>query len=206
MRAARSKEIQDTLFRMRPIFCLLVASVVLSACASTKTAGRVGKQGAGGAVMQPLEDFNLVRDKVPAILRRAENEGPYTLPRNADCRYLHTEVAALDEVLGPDMDVEDPAPSGRMEQGGAMVGRQAVAAMRDLTTDWIPMRNWVRRLTGAEYHSSKVQKAVNAGVARRAYLKGVARAEDCPIVAQAPPTQFPAPPQTPSSVDGPASR
>lgn len=186
---------------MRPILCLLIAAVALSACSTSKNAARVSRQGAGGAVTQPLEDFNLLRDKVPAVLRKAEGDGPYTLPKGADCGYLHTEVASLDEALGPDMDVKDPAPAGRMEQGGAMIGRQAVAAVRDLTTGWIPMRNWVRRLTGAEYHSSQVQKAINAGVARRAYLKGVARAENCPIAAAAEPTVFPAPPGTPSSAD-----
>lgn len=185
---------------MRVTLCLLTAALLTTGCAA-QTAGR-SNQGLRGAVTQPLEDFNVVRDRIPVILRRAA-ENPYALPETVDCPYLHQEVAQLDDALGPDIDVKDPAPAGRMAQGGAMVGRQAVDAVRDLTTDWIPMRNWVRRLTGAQQHSSQVQNAINAGVARRAYLKGMARAQSCPIEATPAPTVYPAPPPTPSSVEEP---
>jgi hypothetical protein len=182
---------------MRTTLCLIMAAFAVAGCAS-QNAGR-GNQGLQGAVTQPLEDLNLVRDKIPVILRRA-SEDPYALPQTTDCPWLHGEVAQLDDALGPDIDVKDPAPAGRMAQGGAMVGRQAVDAVRDLSTGWIPMRNWVRRLTGAQQHSSQVQRAINGGLARRAYLKGMARSQGCPIVAASVPAEYPEPPTTPSSV------
>jgi hypothetical protein len=183
---------------MRVTLCLLAAALTVAGCAS-QTAGR-GNQGLQGAVTQPFEDLNLVRDKIPVILRRA-GEDPYALPSDAGCPWIHQEVAQLDDALGPDIDVKDPAPAGRVAQGSAMVGRQAVDAVRDLSTGWIPMRNWVRRLTGAQQHSSEVQRAISAGVARRAFLKGMARSQGCPIVAAAVPTEYPPAPTTPSSVN-----
>jgi hypothetical protein len=183
---------------MRRTLCIVVVAALAGGCAASKQAGRTTRAGITGAVTQPLEDFNLLRDKIPAVLRRAQDQ-PYEHPQPASCEYIRSEVVLLDDALGPDTDVKDPAPSGRMAQGGAMIGRQTVDAVRDLTTDWIPMRNWVRRLTGAQQHSSQVQKAINAGTARRAYLKGMASAQGCPIRAAPMPTQFPAPPSTPSS-------
>lgn len=186
---------------MRRYLSLLPLAALAAGCASSegRTARYVaGKQDLRGAVTQPLEDFNLIRDKIPATLRRAE-EGPYRQPEPFSCTAIQTEVAALDDALGPDMDVKDPSPSPRSDQGAAMAAKSAVAAVRDLTTDWIPLRSWVRMLTGAERHSSTVRKAVNAGLMRRAYLKGVAQSQDCTLTASNVPTQFPSPPQTASS-------
>lgn len=43
----------------------------------------------------------------------------------------------------------------------------------------IPFRGWVRKLSGAERHSRKVEAAIAAGTVRRAFLKGVAITKDC---------------------------
>ena len=52
-------------------------------------------------------------------------------------------------------------------------------AIRDTTTDFIPLRSWVRRLTGAEQHSRQVQAAIQAGRQRRAFLKGMGMQRNC---------------------------
>ena len=44
----------------------------------------------------------------------------------------------------------------------------------------IPLRNWVRKLSGAEQASRQVTRAIAAGIVRRAYLKGLGQAKGCP--------------------------
>ncbi len=188
---------------MRPILCGVSLVLVLGGCVSSGSPStRVGgRQTMRGAVVQPLEDFNLIREKIPASLRRAE-EAPYAQPDPPTCMGIHFEISQLDEALGPDSDVQDPSPAGRTTQGAVLIGRSAVSAMQDLTTNWIPLRSWVRTMTGAQSHSAQVRKAVNAGLMRRAFLKGIAHSRDCPVTAAAAPAQFPAPPPTPSSAGG----
>jgi hypothetical protein len=189
---------------MRRLLLTLPVTALVAGCASStgKTVRyTAGQQDMRGAVTQPLEDFNLMRDKIPAALRRAR-AAPYAAPDPNTCSGIRYELAQLDDALGPDADVLDPSPSGRMAQGAVMAGKSVVSAVRDLTTGWIPLRNWVRTLTGAERHSSELRKTVNAGLVRRAYLKGIAQSQECPIVASPAPSQFPAPPLTPSSAGG----
>jgi len=52
-------------------------------------------------------------------------------------------------------------------------------AIRDTATDFIPLRSWVRRLSGAEQRSREVLAAIQAGRLRRAYLKGVGMQRNC---------------------------
>jgi hypothetical protein len=52
-------------------------------------------------------------------------------------------------------------------------------AIRDATTDFIPGRGWIRRLSGAEQHSRHVQSAIQAGRMRRAFLKGTGMQRNC---------------------------
>jgi len=186
---------------MRLSLLILPAVLVAAGCASTAAKSArytAGKQDLRGALTQPLEDFNLVRDKIPAALKKAK-AAPYALPEPGTCPGIQYELAQLDDALGPDADVLDPSPSGRVAQGSAILGKSAIGVVRDLTTDWIPLRSWVRTLTGAERHSDELRKTVNAGLVRRAFLKGLAQSQDCPVLASPAPTEFPAPPPTPSS-------
>ena len=49
----------------------------------------------------------------------------------------------------------------------------------------LPFRGVVRRLSGAEARDRELRAYVLAGIVRRAFLKGVAQAHDCPAVAPA---------------------
>ena len=57
--------------------------------------------------------------------------------------------------------------------------KAALNAIRDTTTDFIPGRNWIRRLSGAEQHSKHVQSAIQSGRMRRAFLKGMGMQRNC---------------------------
>lgn len=175
---------------MRPVRLafLIAVGLAVAGCQTTRnsySATRDGvvrgavvvRDGFGGAVTQPLEDLNLKRKLIPRVLVRAE-EDPYTLDGMDSCEAIAAEVGKLDDALGPDMD-EPPPPRTRGQSVGEEVGEATLSGVRSVTTDFIPMRGWVRRLTGAQRYSLLVQRSIRAGAMRRSYLKGVGMRENC---------------------------
>lgn len=155
---------------------VLAALLGLSACAShPDTGARVGS-----AATAPLNDLNLVKDKIPAVLLEAQ-AAPYKAPEDASCAGLLAALRPLDEALGPDID----APSERNEQGlaekgGEALGDAALDALKRTAEGVLPFRGWLRKLSGAERYSRDVAAAVIAGRSRRAFLKGMGAAQACP--------------------------
>lgn len=135
--------------------------------------------GVGAAATAPLDDLNLRREYIPIVLLQAE-ANPYDLRNLNQCSTIGAEIARLNEALGPDTD-EPPAADGSYlsERAADAVSAAALAAIRDTTTDFIPGRGWIRRLSGAERHSRHVQSAIQAGRMRRAFLKGTGMQRDC---------------------------
>lgn len=162
-----------------PVFAALL---VLAGCNAGRSAMSGAEQvgaGLGDAVTAPLEDFNLRRQLIPTVLLQAE-ANPYDLRNLNQCTTIGAEVARLDEALGPDTD-EPPRQDGsyRSEQAAHAAAKATLDAIRGTTTDFIPGRSWVRRLSGAEQHSRHVQSAIQAGRMRRAFLKGIGMQRNC---------------------------
>lgn len=176
---------------MRPVRLafLICAGLAVAGCQTTartwegtrdnvaRGAGVVGA-GLGGAVTQPLEDLNLKRKLIPAVLLRAE-ENPYSLTGMSSCEGIAAEVGKLDDALGPDMDEPPPPRRTRGQRAADEAADITLQGVRSATTDFIPMRGWVRRLTGAQQHSAHVQHAIRAGAMRRSYLKGIGMQKNC---------------------------
>jgi hypothetical protein len=91
---------------------------------------------------------------------------PYAAPAEPACMSLPQELAALEEVLGPDV-AEPP----RRIEASRLIGR----AIRGL----IPHRDVMRFITGAGRKEKALARAAMAGWARRGYLKGLAQNLDC---------------------------
>jgi hypothetical protein len=139
----------------------------------------VGKQLVGAAAT-PLNDLNLLKDKIPAVLLAA-HAAPYGPPADLGCEGLAGEIRQLNAALGEDLDAPSkPGHRDLLEQGKTMADDAAVGAVRHAAEDLIPYRSWVRKLTGAERHSRLVTDAIGAGIVRRAYLKGLGEAKGCP--------------------------
>lgn len=160
----------------------VAVSLVLSGCnagaSAREGAGQVGA-GLGDAVTAPLEDLNLRRDEIPTILLQAE-ANPYDLRNLNNCRTIGAEIARLDEALGPDTDAPPSQDGSYMSERAADAAAGATLdAVRGTVTDFIPARSWVRRLTGADAHSKHVQSAIQAGLRRRSFLKGVGMQRNC---------------------------
>ena len=185
-----------------PLPGLILLPLIAAGCASQpmQTATATTKEGANVAAHAPFEDLNLLRSKIPTVLVEAVAD-PYARPAPVSCDSLGVELARLDDALGPDLDIAQPKKS-RADQASAFAANAGARAMRDVTEGWIPMRSWVRYMSGAEQHSREVTAAVSAGKVRRAYLKGLAQSEGCLTLGPAQPVYlFPPPPHTPSSAN-----
>jgi hypothetical protein len=159
-------------------FAIAGLACALAACA-TPEAERGPADPVGRAVTTPLYDLNLLRAGIPPPLLAALN-APYAGPADASCAGLAAEVAALDAELGADLDSADSASKPSIiERGISSAGDSAVGVVRGAAEGLVPMRSWVRKLSGAERHTRLAAAASAAGVVRRAYLKGLGAAASC---------------------------
>ena len=134
--------------------------------ASGSTGERVGQ-----ITTEPVRDVGLQRTTIPPILERAAVD-PYSLAGMRTCGQMGIEVNALSRVLGPDFD----APAAR---GGSRAGQVAEAGGRAVVNSIIPFRGVVRELSGAAAADRRLQAAIDAGVARRGFLRGTSQARGC---------------------------
>lgn len=166
-----------------PLLLLLI--LPLAACATTErrdgspriqTTSEAKRESLQGAVSAPLRDVNVLRTKIPSVLLEAMAD-PYKRPEPATCAELIGLLEPLNGALGADLD--EPATDDQvdvMERGKDA----ALGMVAGVTSDIIPFRGWVRKLSGAERHDRLVQAAITAGGVRRAYLKGLGEARGCP--------------------------
>ncbi len=183
------------MFRIAPRLSALLAScLVLAACAgatdSTMDAARrstaaVGTgvsqttSGVGKAMSAPLHDFNLVNEKIPPSLIKALYT-PYDMVGMEGCPALLKEIADLDLALGPDLDTPaEPKAHDMYLKGASFAAEAALDAVKDTAEGVVPMKSWVRKLSGAEQADKKIRRAIQAGFARRAFLKGLGVMQNC---------------------------
>jgi len=121
------------------------------------------------AAIQPLRDLNIAPRRIAEPLKTAK-AAPYAFKAEDECPAIRSEIAQLDQALGPDVDSQ-----GSVKR--SLVKGLAVDALGGVVK--VPFRGVVRRITGAEQRDRDRQNAMMAGVARRAFLKGVIAAK-CP--------------------------
>lgn len=155
----------------------LVAALAIAISATplaaqdTPAAGK--EPDAEDVAMTPLTDLNLRKDEIHPLLLVAATD-PYTSEGLSDCKAIGGAIAALDEALGPDLDVAPPS-GDRLSTG--RVAKSLVASL-------IPFRGVVRELTGANEHERNQAAAIYAGSVRRGFLKGLGQQKGCPYPAR----------------------
>ncbi len=174
------------MLRAMRIVPIVLSSLALAACASTKpppgriqTTEQINRGSITGAVSAPARDLNLLRTKIPPVLLRALDD-PYERPRPASCQELIALMQPLNEALGSDID-EPPSPDERdlIDKGRDVGTDVALGLVAGAAQDLIPLRGWVRKLTGAERHDRLVRASITAGGIRRGYLKGLGESRGC---------------------------
>lgn len=140
-------------------------------------AGNAGAQNestmrqAGGIVSQPARDVGLARTTIPPVLEQAARS-PYATEGTRNCSALALAVADLDEALGPDF---GHSTTRRGSKAGSLAKQGGAAVVDSL----IPFRGVVREVSGAAAAERRLAAAVNAGYARRGFLRGLSVARRC---------------------------
>ncbi len=116
----------------------------------------------------PVTDLNIDKQEIPKSLIEA-TQRPYDLKGLSRCAPLINAVEELDAALGPDLDLpqetRDRISAGRL-------GKTVVGSL-------IPFRGLIREVSGANEHERKVRAAIQAGMARRGFLKGIGQSRGC---------------------------
>lgn len=162
---------------MAPFRSSLAVLLALSLTACATADRQRGASEGQGAIEQPFRDLSIIRDKTPEVLATSV-EAPYAAGDARDCPALSAEIARLDATLGPDIDVVRPKVG--------WVGADAIYSALRGALD-LPFRGMIRRVTGAESRDREQARAVLAGMVRRGFLKGLARAANCPLPPVLPP-------------------
>lgn len=166
------------------LFAVLAGSLAIPALATSQlapggqlqTTDQTTKSTVGDAASAPMHDLNVMRAKIPPVLLGAMAD-PYARPSPASCQVIIAKVRELTTALGDDLDVPDDEAEPGMGRQSASLGRELVRAGAE---SLIPLRGFVRKLSGAEQHDRLVQNALTAGNTRRGYLKGLGEARGCP--------------------------
>lgn len=120
---------------------------------------------------QPARDVGASKREIPPILEKAFND-PYSLKGLKSCVSLANEVKALNTVLGPDYSVGNEYTENR-------AGKLAEAGGKTIINSIIPFRGLVREVTGAAPADRHMNAVVDAGLARRGFLRGVHLKQGC---------------------------
>lgn len=150
-----------------PALLLLVAATMP---ASNALAQKSAEDAARETIVAPAEDVNLAKKKIPPVLEKIENN-PYARDATANCAAIAAAVAELNDALGPDFD--DPPPPETSDEA------RAVSAVGSAALSLIPARGLIREVSGANKAEARHARAIQAGIARRAYLKGVGAQLKC---------------------------
>ena len=144
-----------------------------------QTTDQINRGSVVGAVSAPMRDLNMLRSKIPPVLLEAL-EDPYRRPKPATCTELIALLRPLNDALGSDI-VEPSSEDDRalIAKGRDVAGDKALEMVASAAQDLIPLRGWVRKLSGAERHDKLVRAAITAGGIRRGYLKGLGEAKGC---------------------------
>ena len=126
---------------------------------------------AGRIASQPGRDVGALKTKIPPILQSAVAD-PYGLAGKGTCAAIAAEIRQLNEPLGPDL-VAGPRPQENR------AGKIAAAGGKTVVNTLIPFRALVREATGAAPAQRRLDAAVDAGFARRGFLRGVYQTRRC---------------------------
>ncbi|MBO9543286.1 hypothetical protein [Caulobacter sp.] len=120
---------------------------------------------------QPVRDVGMSKREIPPILEKAYAD-PYSLKGLKTCKAIASEVTTLNGVLGPDYVVGNSYEENR-------AGKLAEAGGKTIINSIIPFRGLVREVTGAAPNDRRMNAAVDAGLARRGFLRGVHLKQGC---------------------------
>ena len=128
-------------------------------------------ESAGRIASQPVKDVGVARTKFPPVLLAAHDD-PYSLKGLKSCKQIAAAFRDLSEALGPDFKAGDVKKENR-------AGKLAEAGGQTVVNSLIPFRGLVREISGAAPAQRRLNIAIDAGYARRGFLRGVYTSRKC---------------------------
>ena len=147
----------------------LAALAVLAAAPLPAAAQVMPEPDAKEVAKTPLRDLNIDGRDIPPVLLAAM-QNPYDAAGLKNCNAIIADIAALDMVLGADYDIAEDDGNDRLSEG--RIGQSVVGS-------FIPFRGILREVTGAASNDRTLRAAYTAGMARRAFLKGLGMGRGC---------------------------
>lgn len=157
-------------------FCAAALALAAPALAQSNQP-RSGEEVATDIAKTPLRDTNIDQKDIPVALEVAM-EDPYAPLGTRSCREIVAGLAELNALLGPDLDTP--------RADGNRAGRVAEGVARGVVASLIPFRGVIRQVSGAAESERRFNAAIDAGIARRGYLRGVADQRRCKLPDPAP--------------------
>ncbi len=151
---------------LKPIGLALAMTIAAPAFAQDKQ--ETTAERAGDIATQPARDVGAVKTKVPPVLREAAAD-PYSLDGLAKCGAIRAEIVDLSGALGPDYE----GGVDRKKSRKIKVTGDTVAGLI------VPFRGIVREVSGAASAQRELNAAIDAGLARRGFLRGTYLARRC---------------------------
>ncbi|MEO9131275.1 MAG: hypothetical protein ABI240_08715 [Sphingomonas sp.] len=153
--------------RFRARRSLIVALLVLAPLPAAAQTDSNVKQ-AGEVVSQPVRDVGIEKTKTPPLLIEVSHD-PYGSAGTATCRQIAASIGDLTALIGPDYTIASKPKKRNIVKAG---GQAVVNSL-------IPFRGLVREVSGAAPAERRYDAAVNAGFARRGFLRGLQQARKC---------------------------
>jgi hypothetical protein len=122
---------------------------------------------------QPVTDVGAKKKEIPPILQRAI-AAPYGTAGAANCAQIRSTFGQLNAVLGPDFVAGATVNENR-------ASKIAEAGGKTIVNSIIPFRGLVREVSGAAPQQRRLNAAIDAGYARRGFLRGLARTKNCKL-------------------------
>ncbi|WP_454887599.1 hypothetical protein [Sphingomonas oryzagri] len=162
--AARARLTVLGLFALAAVGCPGISPLPAQAVRDTVKRG-------GEIASQPARDVGVAQTKIPPLLAAAK-AAPYSMNGLATCQQIRGAIEELSAALGPDF----AAGSEKKEN---KVGKLAEAGGKTVVNAFIPFRGLVREISGAAPAQRQLNAAIDAGFARRGFLRGVAYVRKC---------------------------
>lgn len=149
----------------------LLALALFGATPAAAQAVRETVKRGGEIASQPARDVGASATKIPPVLVSAAAD-PYGLAGIKTCRQINVAINDLSGALGPDF-------STGIEKKENRAGKFAEAGGKTIVNAFIPFRGLVREISGAAPAQRRLNAAIDAGFARRGFLRGVAYTRKC---------------------------
>ncbi|WBH16628.1 hypothetical protein [Sphingomonas radiodurans] len=149
-------------FGAAPIAMLGAFALILPAGAMAQSTEEI--------VTQPARDVGITKKEIPPLLVKT-SEAPYTPVGAANCAQIASSIAALTAEIGPDFSTSPTTNKRNIAKlGGAAV-----------INSLMPFRGIIREVSGASAAERRMNLAIDAGIARRGFLRGLQVARKCRV-------------------------